>query len=209
MLLELQNFMSNERTFADSATANRGGERGHVGGHNQGNSFTYGCRGRGYKGRSKRPGREINTDRNMRPRWGNDSICRKHGGHSWGQCYDNPRGKIFRPPRNHRGNGNGRGRNDYRGLGRNDYHAPFQPQYTGGRGQPGNNYYHQEQQPGVTGGTQGEDRKLEARGNASQNNNYYHDEQKQNQNPRGALIPAREAESQHKSMRLSPMRQTN
>ncbi len=58
-LLELQNFMSNERTFADSATANRVGERGHVGGHNRGNSFTYGRRGRGYEGGSKRPEREI------------------------------------------------------------------------------------------------------------------------------------------------------
>jgi hypothetical protein len=87
--------------------------------------------------------------------------------------------------------------------------VPYQPQYTGGQG---NNYYEQEQQqPGVTGGTQGEDRNLQARGTACQNDYYYHDEQKQHQNPLGALIPAREAESQNKTVheRLSPMRQTN
>jgi hypothetical protein len=202
-LLELQNFMSNERTFADSTPANRGGERVRGGGYNRGNASTYGRRGHGYEGRSKRPGRENNNKRNVRQRWGNDSICRKHGGHSWGQCYDNPRGQNFRPPRNPRGNGNGRGQNNFRGLGRNDYRAPFQPQHPpGGRA---NNYY-QQQQPGVTGGTQGKDRNLDARGNASQNDNYYHDEEKQN--PRGALIPAREAESQKKMVQETESNET-
>jgi hypothetical protein len=189
-LLELQNFMSNERTFSDSASINSSNlGRGRGNSPYRGNASTYGRGRNNYEGRGKRPARESNRDRNVRPRWGDDSICRKHGGHTWGQCYDNPRGQSFRPPRNPRGNG----RNEFRG--RNDYRAPtpYQAYQQGIRGQ---NYY-QQQQPGVAGGTQGEDRNLEARGmnnpTAGQNENYYVDQQKQEENPRGALIPAREA----------------
>ena len=65
-LLELQNFISNERTFSDVVPANCGGERGRGGNYNRGNPSTYGHRGRGYKGHSsKRPARETNNDRNV------------------------------------------------------------------------------------------------------------------------------------------------
>jgi hypothetical protein len=65
-LLKLQNFVSNERTFADVVPANRGGERGRGGHHNRGNPSTYGRRGRGYEGHSsKRPARDNIDDRNV------------------------------------------------------------------------------------------------------------------------------------------------
>jgi hypothetical protein len=199
-LLELQNFMSNERTFTDVVPANRGGERGRGGGHNnRGNSSTYGRRGRGYEGHSsKRPARDNFNDRNVQQRWGNDAICCTHGGHSWGQCYNNPRGQNFRSPRNPQTNGNGRGRanyrerNSFRGS-NNDHRAPaYQPAPAAATP---NTYYQQHQQPGVTGGTQGQDPNLEARGNASQN-------------PRGALIPEREAESQNKTVHETESNET-
>jgi hypothetical protein len=75
---ELQNFMSNERTFTDPAPVNSSnGGRG-CGDPYRGNGPNYG-RGR-FDGRGKRP-------------WGDDSICHKYRGHLWGQCYDNPRGQ--------------------------------------------------------------------------------------------------------------------
>jgi hypothetical protein len=111
-LLELQNFMSNERTFSDSSPASASNAGRGRGNSFRGNPSAYG-RGRGYDARVKRPGRDFNRDRNVRPRNGDDSICRQHGGHTWAQCYNNPRGQSFRAPRNPRGNTNGRGRNDF------------------------------------------------------------------------------------------------
>jgi hypothetical protein len=79
-LLELQNFMSNERAFSDSSSMNSSnGGRGR-GNSYRGNPSNYG-RGRTYDSRGKRPARDFNRDRNVRQRSGDDSICRKHGGH--------------------------------------------------------------------------------------------------------------------------------
>jgi hypothetical protein len=105
-LLELQTFMSNEKTFADGIQLTSG-------------KTVVNCNHPASHCQERRPmaqvGRKMprsfdrdnaQNQRNMqpcktygrRPNWVQDgiySICRRHGGHLWSSCYDNPQGRNY------------------------------------------------------------------------------------------------------------------
>jgi hypothetical protein len=131
-LSDIIEFMSNEKSFADAKAPSQDQKEKQV----KGNGGDH----------KKRKGRFADRDKGkfkakaFSPPAA-DEICRIHGGHTWGKCFNNPRGT------NAKGRGKG-GRNGGRG-GRGGY----QGRGNGGRGNGngrGNGHYHFDDTPEAT-----------------------------------------------------------
>jgi hypothetical protein len=114
-LLELQNFMSNEKTFADGTTTGNKTttNRNNLPYYNNQEAHRNIARPNAqFQHRNKRtfnrghpPHPSKRKFYGKRPTWandGNDSMCRKHGGHLWSNCRDNPNGRNYRHTHNYR-----------------------------------------------------------------------------------------------------------
>ncbi len=100
-VLQLQQFMSQEREFAEPQN-NRGNpnQRRHDNIWDTGNNCRAG-RGRNNYSGYRRPWNNNNSDtRNVRPKMNpRDNPCRLHiGTHPWSQCRQNPRSQKFQDP---------------------------------------------------------------------------------------------------------------
>jgi hypothetical protein len=99
-LSDIIEFMSNEKSFADAKTStSTEGKK---------NSDADGTRDRkrkktnGHAGRNGGRGKRVNFTPPSA-----DETCRIHGGHTWGNCYNNPRGVNANKPRAENGRGRG------------------------------------------------------------------------------------------------------
>jgi hypothetical protein len=110
-LSDIIEFMSNEKSFADAKTSTPNDGKKH--------SDADGTRDRKRKKNGGHAGR--NGGRGKRQNFSPpsaDETCRIHGGHTWGNCYNNPRGTHANKPRPANGRNNGRGgRGGFQGRG--------------------------------------------------------------------------------------------
>jgi hypothetical protein len=108
-LSDMIEFMSNEKSFADAKTTKDDGKKNpNADGTHDRKRKKHGHNGRN-GGRGKRAAFNPPSS---------DEICRIHGGHTWGNCYNNPRGANANKRDSHGGRSSGRGgRGGFQGRG--------------------------------------------------------------------------------------------
>jgi hypothetical protein len=117
-LSDIVEFMSNEKSFADSQDTTRNAEKKKTFSTTKESRWDSSKKRKASNGKGKSALKQGKTHEGLKP----DSECPIHGGHAWSKCFDNPNGESFKP----RGSdgrrpftgGRGRGRGGFTPTGR-------------------------------------------------------------------------------------------